>query len=237
MKGSEFFKDSTEPREQKIKSWIMSGFFPSWFQPTKEIKVTDSAGNVLQYYVTPDYFALGEDNDYVIMPCNPLTFNTWLDQNHCMLPTKTMVNQIFNSSNKLAALPCTPQRGESITSLRLYQEIDTKVKASLKPPQSHAVNLFAGHKKDVVLANELAQSQYKAKVAIYGWWYKGGKDPIQGLNYKSHSVTYVDYSHGLRGVSKECLLNGINHSLVDILQNETLCHLVHDKKLTFLRYQ
>ncbi len=236
MKGSDFFKEVAEPREQKIKNWISSGFVPSWFQPTKEIRATDSAGNVLQYYVTPDYFSLGEDNDYVIMPCNPLTFNSWLTQNHCILPTKIMVKQIFAASTKLAAFPCVPNRGERVTSLRLYEEINTKIKASLTPLQNPTVNLFAGHKKDVVLSNGLTAKPYKGNVAIYGWWYKGDKDPIQGLNYINHSVTYVDYSHGLRGVSIECVLNGNNDSLIRILQDPALYHLVSDERLVFLKY-
>lgn len=236
MKGSEFFKDLNNSREQRVKEWISLGQIPSWFQPTKEIKTSDSSGNTLSYFVTPNYFALGEDSDYVLMPCNPLTFNHWLDANHCILPTKQMVKQIFKASTKIPAFPCVPARGESITNPRLYQQIDSKIKAFLNGPGDHTVNLYAGHKKDVVLSNGLVKNEFKDNVAIYGWWYKNKPKEIQDLNYKDHIVSYVDYSHGLRGVSKECILNGVNESIIEVLKKETLCHLLTDEKLLFLKY-
>ncbi len=66
--------------------------------------------------------------------------------------------------------------------------------------------LIAGIKKDVVWAN--AQRRKLDGVAIYGWHYKSGR-PIQNV-YAGHIDWYVDYSHGIRLMSKTARLDGVD---------------------------
>jgi len=64
-------------------------------------------------------------------------------------------------------------------------------------------------------------------VAIYGWHYPGGK-PIQPL-YVGHWDRYVDYSHGIRLVAGEMIIDGQTHRVSDVLKDTLLCGLVSDE--------
>jgi hypothetical protein len=93
----------------------------------------------------------------------------------------------------------------------------------------------AGHKKDVVLSNGLKNEKYEKNIAIYGWVKRDGS-VIQGLNFISHSETYVDYSHGFRLVSNKCFLNDSETTLQAIWSHPVLSLLLHDEVLKFQSY-
>jgi hypothetical protein len=95
--------------------------------------------------------------------------------------------------------------------------------------------LRAGHKKDVVLTNELLLESNKGNVAIYGWFNLDGT-VIQGLNPSGHIGTYVDYSHGLRMVKNKCFLNGEPTTLHKVWSDPNYFHLASDELLRFMRY-
>ena len=73
--------------------------------------------------------------------------------------------------------------------------------------------LTAGHKKDLVLTGRLRA--FPDRVAIYGW-HKGVARPIQPLS-TVHGARYADYSHGVRLVSDELLVDGVPMSMPDAL--------------------
>jgi hypothetical protein len=58
--------------------------------------------------------------------------------------------------------------------------------------------LTSGHKKDLVYTEQLKSAPHK--MAIYGW-HRRVKNPIQPLSVV-HRQSYVDYSHGVRLVSR-----------------------------------
>jgi len=66
--------------------------------------------------------------------------------------------------------------------------------------------LIAGIKKDIVLSNKVADNERPNRVAIYGWHKLDGK-PIQPV-YAGHVNWYVDYSHGIRLISRKVKVNG-----------------------------
>lgn len=55
-----------------------------------------------------------------------------------------------------------------------------------------------------MITNRMADEP--GRLFIYGWHYQDGK-PIQPLS-AAHSVDYVDYSHGVRLVRDEVLIDG-----------------------------
>jgi hypothetical protein len=61
-------------------------------------------------------------------------------------------------------------------------------------------------------------------VAIYGWHKPDGK-PIQPL-YTGHVDWYVDYSHGIRLVSRTVTLDGKERDLFDVLADPKTCAIV-----------
>lgn len=87
--------------------------------------------------------------------------------------------------------------------------------------------LIAGVKKDLVNTSKLHQYPRRDKVAIYGW-HKDGK-PIQPL-YTGHVNWYVDYSHGIRLVSRRIQVNGKWMDYTSILKDPVLKHLICDEE-------
>ena len=78
--------------------------------------------------------------------------------------------------------------------------------------------LVAGHKKDVVVCLGLQEAQ--GRVAIYGWHRRDGH-PIQPL-YLGHSDRWVDYSHGIRLVSRVVRVHGESRDWHEALRDEEL---------------
>lgn len=96
--------------------------------------------------------------------------------------------------------------------------------------------LTSGHKKDVVITNRLYPNNPNKRVAIYGWIQSNGQ-PIQGLNPVSHEDTYEDYSHGIRMISNDVIVNGNPMRMQDVFSDAKLWMLVSDEgPLTFQRY-
>ena len=46
------------------------------------------------YYVTPDYLAVGSDDDYFLMPMTPILAQRIASATGCSMPTRRMVDQI-----------------------------------------------------------------------------------------------------------------------------------------------
>jgi len=88
-----------------------------------------------------------------------------------------------------------------------------------------AAGLTAGHKKDVVISTRL--SGLAARVAIYGWHQTNGR-PIQPL-YVGHHDSWVDYSHGVRLVSRDVVLDGISNTLARVLSDPLTAPLLSDE--------
>ena len=93
--------------------------------------------------------------------------------------------------------------------------------------------LVAGHKKDVVIANKVFKTP--GKVAIYGWHQLDGK-PIQPL-YTGHTDNWVDYSHGIRFVSRRVILDRVETSIDTVLADPKYAFLLsNDGPMAQTRY-
>lgn len=222
-------------REKIITDCINTDYIPEFLKTFSEITV-QLGNDKLQYYVSKDYFSIGEDDDYLVTPVLPKTILPLLQKMDCSLPTVTMVKQIYKQAD--IKIPARPQRwnpGESITATRLYVEIDKAIKRERAKVNAGLDKLIAGHKKDVVLSNAILHQSKPNRIAIYGWNYADGS-VIQGLNPKDHDIYYVDYSHGFRLVKNKCLLNGVETTLKAIWDHPTLCKMIHDEPLKFQSY-
>jgi len=78
--------------------------------------------------------------------------------------------------------------------------------------------LVAGIKKDVIISSRIAERN--DRVVIYGW-HKTDGNPIQPV-YSGHVWWYVDYSHGIRFVNNQVILDGKHAFISDILKDPTL---------------
>jgi hypothetical protein len=198
-----------EEREQKILAEVKAGNVPPFLR--KLVPVAVSAGTVkASYFVAPDYLAIGSDDDFFLAPLTPLTAQEIADRLDCVFPTPKMVDDIYASATvKLRPAPIPPSPAMTSVAVFLGHNEIVRAERGERPPGP----LVAGHKKDVVIANRVFTTP--GKVAIYGWHKPDGK-PIQPL-YMGHAASHVDYSHGIRLVSRRMMVDGVAKTIDEVL--------------------
>lgn len=223
---------SWQQRDSLAIEWFMQGHVPDFFRRFAPIRVnlTDSSGHHyrLTYWVSPDYFVVGNNDDWVRVPITPMAAQRLLDTVHALLPTRKMVDDIYQQSKvKLAPLPMFAFRDSSVT---MYQH-----HLMIEGQRQQRKGLIAGIKKDVVTTAKLLTDKRANRVAIYGWHQLNGQ-PIQPM-YTGHVNWYVDYSHGIRFVHATGKLNGKKVQLTDLLSNPQLTALLcNEDSCGYFRY-
>lgn len=220
--GTEFARAiadlSLPERERKILEALKSGNVPNFLR--RLVPVTVDRGTIkATYFVTPDYLAIGSDDDYFMTPLSPYTAQAIADALGCSLPTTRMVDDIYaRAAVKLTPAPIPPST--AMTTVPVFLEHNRMVRAqrAQKPPGG----LVAGHKKDVVIATKVLATP--GKVAIYGWHKTDGK-PIQQL-YTGHTAGWVDYSHGIRLIQRPMVVNGKSKTIDEVLADPQLAPLL-----------
>jgi hypothetical protein len=216
-------------REQEIFAQIMAGNVPHFLRQLAPVSVTsvaDGTTNQATFYTTPDYLAVGSDEDYFLTPISPNTAQRIADALHCSLPTPKMVNEIYAAAQvKLAPAPIPP--GPAMTTVPVFSNHNAIVQGQRADQlQAHPLGaLVAGHQKDVVITAKLASAP--GKVAIYGW-HQTNATPIQPL-YLKHIASWVDYSQCIRLVQQEMVLNGATQTIAQVLADPTLAGLLSDE--------
>src|SRR6201999_879658 len=164
--------------------------------------------------VMPDYLAVGSNEDFLRVPITPASAKRIADTFGYSLPTAKIVDAVYASAEiKLEPRPLTEQR-EALRTFAQHNGIIEEQRAG-KPLGP----LVAGHKKDVVLSNKLTLKPNK--VAIYGW-HKLDGTPIQP-EYAGHVDWYVDYSHGIRFVSRKVQFDRSERDLLELLADPATC--------------
>jgi hypothetical protein len=198
---------------------ILRGNIPDFERKFVPVHVSDR-GRECTYEVMPDYLAIGSDSDYVRMPMTPQNAMRIARAFGCTLPTRKMVDQIYAAAKvKLEPKPLTTDRESMRTFIQFNDIIEHQLKG--RKPGS----LVAGDKKDVVITNRLKEKPHK--VAIYGWHKLDGK-PIQPL-YVGHADYYYDYSHGIRLIQSNCIVDGKPTTVEKVLSDPELCGLLSDE--------
>jgi hypothetical protein len=215
---------SREDREIMIRRELLAGNIPSFMRVlhTVDVTATTATGVVhsVSYEVMPDYLAIGSDDDFVRMPMTPYTAQAFCDAFGFVLPTRRMVNDIWQAATvRVDPRPLTEERESPRTFLAHHRIIEAQLEGSARGA------LVAGSKKDVVITSRLAEQP--SRVAIYGWHYPTG-EPIQPL-YVGHVDWYVDYSHGIRPVRRWMRVNGALRSYEQILGDDQLAGLLSDE--------
>lgn len=219
-------------REDLLKEQVLSGhvplFFYRFFKISVRLKTSDGRVVKAQYYVSPDYLAVGTDADFLRIPLTPHTAQAIADSLHCFLPTRKMVDDIYRAAAiKLEPRPLTQER-ERMATFRQHH-------ALIEGERRGRKGLIAGIKKDVVISNAVAADPRPDRVAIYGWHRLDGK-PVQPL-YCGHVAHYVDYSHGIRLVYEMIKVNDKWMHYTEILGDPELKGLLCDEEnCTFYRY-
>ena len=123
MTGTAFYKKiiplPREEREAIALQEITAGNMPGFLKKFSTIKVsiTDSAGSTIQaeYYVSPDYLSIGSDADFARIPLTPMTAQKIADTFQCFLPTRKIVNDIYQQAAvKLEPMPLYSYRDSAL---------------------------------------------------------------------------------------------------------------------------
>lgn len=232
LTGSQFAESvatmTREETEHAIRTQLLGGNLPEFLRHLIPIemahKTSDGVSVTATIFVMPEYLAIGSDSDFLRIPMNLYTARAIADRFHCMLPTRKIVDAVYDQS----ARHFTPQplpAGPQMSSTGYYRThnamIDRQSESRNFPPRV----MVSGHKKDVVLTNRLASQP--GQIAIYGW-HRGKGDPIQPLS-TVHGAHYADYSHGIRLVSQSAIVNGKILSVQEILQDSRFAGALSDE--------
>jgi hypothetical protein len=227
--GSEFVDQVSrmdeQDREQAILDQILQGNLPEFLRSLKPVclqcEFHDGSTLTGTVFVMPDYLAIGSDDDFLRIPMNLHTATAIAFQFGFMLPTPTIVDAIYDqSAYHLKPQPMLP--GPQMRSTFYYRAHDQKIKEQCLLSGIPPGELVSGHKKDVVIANRMAQK--KDRIAIYGWHQCAGA-PIQPLS-TVHDSCYADYSHGIRLVSDVVWIDGKPQSIYDVLEDPKLAKVL-----------
>lgn len=214
-------------REELVLKSLIEGNVPSHMREFVDVIVAfkDESKNEreLVLRVLPDGLCVGTDTDYVRIATFPTTAQKIADEWNCVLPTTKIVDIVWkNAINRLSPQPWGPPYDESMTSTERFVAQNKKIEDQISRLRLDRTKLTAGHKKDVVLTNDL--QRLPNRVAIYGWHRLDGS-PIQGL-YLGHTIDHCDYSHEIRMVSRECVLDGKTIDIVSVLTDPNTCRSI-----------
>lgn len=228
MSGSEFGQSILnivgQQREDMIYAEFAKGNVPDFMRNFTEITISQN-NNILKVYVAPNVLCVGSDEDYLMMPMNPLTAKKIMDLYGCGFITKKLADIIWqNADLKLMPQPIPPSSYMTSTAAFIQHNAIIMFQINGRP-----FSLITGHKKDIIVDKQLLT--FTHNVAIYGWFYPSNGQAIQGPmpNCVSHSNQYLDYSHGVRIVARKAILNEQIVDLYDILKKPHYSYLINDE--------
>lgn len=230
---------SFNERENLIYNEFEKGNIPSYYRNLINIKSKffDAQGNEheLVYQVMPDYLAIGSDEDYCRIPMSPITAQKIADLYGAILPTQKLVDDIYkNSSIKLEPVTYYPKDNNN-EKIFMFVKHNAAIDSQLTSESYKQGDLIGGIKKDVVICGLLADTNRVNHVSIYGWHRLDGK-AIQPLT-NIHKNSYVDYSHGVRLINNEALLDGKIIKISDLLKDKILYKIVSDEDIPLMETQ
>jgi hypothetical protein len=209
-------------RDNAIINELARGNMPGFLQDLQPVvfRGRDSRGASTEIVicVTPDYLALGSDNDFVRVPLGLPAAASIAKRFGMTLPTSRMVDAIYAQA-RVKLNPSPMQAGPQMSSTNYF----LRHNATIEGQRQGRSGLISGHKKDVVIASRMASNP--GRVAIYGWHRSQG-DPIQPVS-TVHGASYADYSHGIRLVSRTAYLNGRAVDLDDLLSSGRYAYLLN----------
>ncbi|NUP06091.1 MAG: hypothetical protein HOW73_08535 [Polyangiaceae bacterium] len=210
--------------DEAIFEAISKGNVPEYERAWVPIEIGDGEGPRAKLNVSCDYLAIGSDDDFIRIPMTPCAAQRIADLVGAVLPTVKLVNIIYeHASAKLP--PSYIEGGPTEGTVEDYAVHHEKLERRRRAAGFPLGVLTAGHKKDIVLSTRLEE---KADcVAIYGWHKRDG-DVIQPLSIV-HSRRYADYSHGVRLVGGEMVLDGKPRRVVDVLADPALADVISDE--------
>jgi hypothetical protein len=233
--GSEFMQYvmnmSFAYRENAIFNEISTGNIPYFYRGLKHLQAsfTDANGisHLVEYDVMPDYLAVGSDSDFCRIPMGPITAQRIADWFGATMPTRKLVDHIYlNAEIKLEPVTYTPV-GNQNEKVEKFIEHNSAIEEQRIRAGGILGQLIGGTKKDVVLSNKITDPVRPNHVVIYGWHRLNGM-AIQPLT-NIHIDTYVDYSHGIRLLNANVIIDGKVKDIRTVLRDPVFYKILSDE--------
>ncbi|MHC4234694.1 MAG: hypothetical protein ACYSUQ_06230 [Planctomycetota bacterium] len=216
-----------DAREERIYAEVSKGNVPSWLRRMEPVEITGVVGgreHRVTFWVTPDYLAIGSDEDFLLIPLSGQTGQRIADLVGCSLPTRRMVDAIWASA-QVRLIPIRIQPDDSMRTVRYFERHNDLLRGQRHVYDVRPGAFVAGHKVDVVISPILAEKP--GNVALYGWHALDGR-PVQPL-YTHREDGQVVFSHGIRLVDRSILVNGVGMELAQVLSDPELAGLLSDE--------
>ena len=178
---------------------------------------------------SPLPLAAGTDDDFLLLPMWPWTYQTICDGMDFVLPTKKMCLLVAQLAEvRIDPAPISPNSESS----DLYVASNKKIRDQIFSVSGYSPEkLVVSPKKDVVTGPDLDGT----KVAIFGWFRSSPLPPTDTKESRwqpystVHSSQYVDYSHSMRVFRRKATLNGSVVDLTELCADSKYSALVSDQ--------
>jgi hypothetical protein len=232
--GTDFMRRVSElplsEREEEIYTAVASGNIPGFLLKTITLHGIfadlDGGKHSVIYEVLPDYLAVGSNDDFCRVPMNPRTAQKLATLFGASLVTSALSDHIYSQAElQLAPFNYVPV-GNANELVSKFVDHNTQIEKQFSEAGGRHGQLVAGIKKDVILSSRTAEQH--DRVVIYGW-HKPGGNPIQPV-YSGHVWWYVDYSHGIRLINNQIILDGKRALVSDLLKDPVLFRILSDEE-------
>ena len=182
--------------------------------------------HMLEYEVMPDYLAIGSDEDYCRIPMTPGTAQRLADLFGASLLTAKLSDHIWSVAEVKPEPFFYRPVGNENELVKKFFEHNEQIERQLADAGWKHGQLVAGIKKDVIISSRI--SERPDRVVIYGWHRSDGS-PIQPV-YSGHIWWYVDYSHGIRLMNAQVLVDGRPVKVSDLLKDPVLFRIITNEE-------
>ncbi len=235
ISGSQFMQQvlnmTFEQREIEIYNQLSIGNIPDFMRTLTKIsgslKDANGTNHTCTYEVMPDYLAIGSNEDFCRIPMGPITAQKLADLFGAVMPTAKLVDDIYTHATIKLEPVTYPPVGDESTRVPRFIEHNTAIENQRIAAGGILGQLTGGTKKDVVLSNKIVDPARPNHVVIYGWHQLNGS-PIQPLT-NIHINSYVDYSHGIRLLNAEMLVDGVITNIKTILTDPVLYKMLSNE--------
>lgn len=178
---------SQDAREREFVALVERGNVPSWTWSAAPVRPGLAA--------MTDFLAVGSDDDFVWIPLTPRTAAAVLAAHGMRLPTRSEADAIFAAARSgggfLPFQSFSPRHGQT----RWGSDAISETRRRIEAERGGRRGLLDGHKK-YVLGRAVVNGE--GRVIIYGGHTQDGAQ-VQPCS-TVHDESYLDYSHGIRGV-------------------------------------
>lgn len=227
-----------EDREALILNSIRDKEFPyylgnQWSKISKKALDKNGVEHDLVLFVSPRHIELGVEGDSFLAPMWPETAQEAVNSLGAILPSRLIVDYIWEASGD-NRIQIGPPKGFVIPGIDMEKTPSwVEHNRIIQEKLGSSNELFVDGKKDVVVGPNLDGS----KVAIYsGPFNPKGKlreysngIPLHQPYSTIHGSKYSDYSHGIRAVSRQALIDDKTVDIVDLFTDPVLHTLVSDQ--------